>query len=1061
MRGAGASALVSILASLGMPAQAFPLQGPAPFKGFIWEGGSADDRVFAEAASGLVRGKPLDGSTAFPLALEAIRATDRFLSVRGALENGPEGPVARIRLDPVFPLSAWSWEGDKLPRKDQNLLLPDLRKGLRLGPQRREEWQRQAEAHLRDQGYPQGRITLSSDLTGAHLAIRVELGPASLIKSVVVEGNLGAYRPDQLEKAANIARGHTLSTQGLLRSAGRALRRRFIKDKRLEGRADLSFSSDGTLRIQVNAGPIVRLAAEGKNLSQRTLKELVPLTRADRYGPELMDEGDRGIIRYFRGKGYLDVDASHVREIVSGTSENPAEVRILYHIKLGERRYVKRLVFEGNQEFSDRDLRQEADLPSGFLWLWPPKATPDLLDDVETRIKNRYLSSGFSDVRLRRRMDVKGGEPALVLNIREGPKRAVKAIFLEIPQGAPWDAWALGENLLKAVADNPILLDPVLPQRRRYRSDRKEFKGLTADLEWLPAEVGKPTRVLRLVTERPVPYVKPDLEAVLRALNRSVAALGSLHPVVRWHFEEDETGATIHLEIPSQPLQQVRRLAVRGSDETKARAVFRETKDLSIGKPLNLDQVGRAQANLGDLGAFKRVDLVGLKEVRPRGGKEDAENPWDEGDLALRLEERSHWVFSESFGYDNSTGYSFGYGVQRLNFQGMGRTLDMGLRAGDGTIGNPTLRRWFPTGDFARSVDSYTMGYTDPWFSPGFLTNLLPERALYQVTAAYIQEQQTAYLIRRRRLLNSLEWKLEAGQVLRIGHRFERADVRTNRLVFRPGEQVDFTLSPDYLNIITKSPALSTISAPYIEWVRDTRDSPYDPTSGSISVAHLELANQLFGTSKNASFVKLDLRHQWTWPLGYRAGAGVVSLGLRVGIARPTASTSHQLPLTERFFGGGAGTQRGVEPDFLGPTGDVRLLQRNPDGTYSPALDPGGQNLYETIPIGGQGIALINTDYRFPLFKEWLWGEVFVDAGQVYESVLRSSPSQNPNDPPPPPLSFPPLRVSTGVGLIFKLGLPIKLEYGTDVKRILGRSRSQLDRTTQLHSLLISAGFQF
>ena len=247
--------------------------------------------------------------------------------------------------------------------------------------------------------------------------------------------------------------------------------------------------------------------------------------------------------------------------------------------------------------------------------------------------------------------------------------------------------------------------------------------------------------------------------------------------------------------------------------------------------------------------------------------------------------------FSESFGYDKSTGYNFGYGVQRLNFQGMGRTLDFGLRAGDGTIRNPTLRRWFPTGDFSRSVDSYTIGYTDPWFSPGILTNILPERVQYRVEASYIQEQQTAYLIRRRRVLNGLEWRLNSTSMLRVGHRFERSDVRLVDLVDLNTPQYDSIRfifeDPNLLNIATKSPSRSIVSAPYAQWIRDTRDNSYDPTSGSLTSLRLELANQIFGTSSNSSFVKLDARQQWTWPVGYRASAGVVSLGLRIGAAGP------------------------------------------------------------------------------------------------------------------------------------------------------------------------------
>jgi hypothetical protein len=131
----------------------------------------------------------------------------------------------------------------------------------------------------------------------------------------------------------------------------------------------------------------------------------------------------------------------------------------------------------------------------------------------------------------------------------------------------------------------------------------------------------------------------------------------------------------------------------------------------------------------------------------------------------------------------------------------------------------------------------------------------------------------------------------------------------------------------------------------------------------------------------------------------------------------------------------------------------------------------------------------VNLEYRFPLIGDTVWGEVFVDAGQIY-SRLNAGPRfvlapTNPSAPPSgydpgnpqswdpavaPPAGysvldqgapFPPFRITPGIGLIFKLGFPIKIEYATDWKRILGRPRTDLERNTQLKSLLISAGFQF
>jgi outer membrane protein assembly factor BamA len=349
-------------------------------------------------------------------------------------------------------------------------------------------------------------------------------------------------------------------------------------------------------------------------------------------------------------------------------------------------------------------------------------------------------------------------------------------------------------------------------------------------------------------------------------------------------------------------------------------------------------------------------------------------------------------------------------------------------------------------------VDSYSIGYTDPWFLPGGLDSWLAPRTRFHMEGAYIEEAQAAFFARRRRFIPSLEWKLGPVQTVQFGYRFERVEVAAN--TNSAGEPLYST--PD-LVLIARTPVRSIISAPFLQVTVDRRDRPYDPTQGSYFMGRLELANQFFLTSTNSSYVKLDLRHQWNWPVGVQAENGVMTASFRIGLARPTARSAVDLPLSERFFGGGAFTVRGVEPDMLGALGVVPPPVGSPVGTPS-----------QTIPLGGQGLAVINLEYRFPLFGwQSVWGEVFVDSGQVYRSLLWETvpvdpQKTGPNDPTTRiPPTFPALRTTPGVGLIFKLGFPLKVEYAADWKRILGRSRTADERDSQLSSLLISAGFQF
>jgi outer membrane protein assembly factor BamA len=285
---------------------------------------------------------------------------------------------------------------------------------------------------------------------------------------------------------------------------------------------------------------------------------------------------------------------------------------------------------------------------------------------------------------------------------------------------------------------------------------------------------------------------------------------------------------------------------------------------------------------------------------------------------------------------------------------------------------------------------------------------------------------------------------------VQVGHRYERTEVRSR---IDPVPEIAAQFKSDLFKAAKIPDGRVIISAPFIHFLRDLRDSPFDPTRGTLFSAKLELANQLFGTSTNSSFVKLDVRHQWNWPIGHSAEAGVVAVGVRVGVADPTASTAENFPLSERFFAGGPFTHRGVEPDSLGPRGSVPILD---PATRNYKYSSTGNPITALIPLGGQGLALINIDYRFPVYSTWLWGEVFCDSGQVYASLKR--PESRLIGAPQP---YPPFRTALGAGLIFKLGIPIKIEYAADLKRILGKSRTREEQETELHGVLVSAGFQF
>ena len=684
------------------------------------------------------------------------------------------------------------------------------------------------------------------------------------MRRVDLAGDPAPYTRREILSGSGLEPGRSLWSQPARLAAVRRLRRMFHGHQRFEATVEMAWEGGGTLRLSVHPGPRVNLVADGDRLGRGAdLKDLVPLARADRYSRELLDEGDRLIVRHLRTQGYLDAQVTHRREVTRHAGTPFEEVTVTYTINRGPQSHLSDLRFENNEAVSEADLRGAAGVHTGLL---KSTVTPDFLDAVEDRVKGLYLSRGYTETSLRRQLERQDGKTTLVMRVREGPQRLVPYLRLELPPGGIGDPWSLGECLALIFADAPVR-GAVAADTRTFASDRPAMAGVHGTLALQPGAPDAPV-VLVFTLSRPIPLLKADLARVFTALKQQrLPALGLVRPVLRLTLEPGPDGATgVRLEVPAQPVERIHRLVVTGSDKTRAEAVLRETR-LQPGTPLDSEQLSRAQARLNSLGAFQRAEMKSLPPGTEEAGQAAAAGPapaWRPGDLQLTVEERPPYVVTNSFGYDKSQGYHVGVGLQQLNVGGMGRTLDYGIRAGDGTIRNETLAKWFPTGNYDRSVDSFTVGYTDPWFAPGLLKAWLPDRTQSRSEAGYIEEHRDLYVLHRRRLTTALQWSLTPQVAMSLGYRWERTNVL-------PG--VDGISASD-LELLARYPSYSIVSAPYLQVARDTRDSSFDPTSGMYSMARVEVASQLFQTTANASLVKLELKNQWTWPWGARPGPG-------------------------------------------------------------------------------------------------------------------------------------------------------------------------------------------
>jgi outer membrane protein insertion porin family len=151
----------------------------------------------------------------------------------------------------------------------------------------------------------------------------------------------------------------------------------------------------------------------------------------------------------------------------------------------------------------------------------------------------------------------------------------------------------------------------------------------------------------------------------------------------------------------------------------------------------------------------------------------------------------------------------------------------------------------------------------------------------------------------------------------------------------------------------------------------DRRDDPVEPRRGWSQLLQLEYASPLL--SADAEFGKFFVQQTFHLPFrpltrGTNALGHGLAASLRFGAIEDfsgqtsTRELSNPVPAVERFFAGGRSTQRAFGRDDLGVPGET--------------LD-GDQG------TGGNGLVLVNVDYRFPIIGQF-GGVVFFDWGNVW-----------------------------------------------------------------------------
>jgi outer membrane protein insertion porin family len=404
----------------------------------------------------------------------------------------------------------------------------------------------------------------------------------------------------------------------------------------------------------------------------------------------------------------------------------------------------------------------------------------------------------------------------------------------------------------------------------------------------------------------------------------------------------EERRAAVTLVVREGTPIVIDRVLVRGRGRTRA-GVIESVLSFEPGDRASTRNLLEAQRRLYNLGVFSRADL----ELAKTGELADQQ------DLLVSVREAPARRITYAVGYDSDEGWRGQLGWVHSNLFGRALNWQTDVRLGQEAeqlrtyLQMPYLGRWPITSSFtAFRLEQQRVTY----FSRQLGT---------QVQADYLSATRRAGLL--------------------FGYRNVTVELDPDRPASGgepiPREERD-------VQIASLSPSLFV----------DHRDDPIDPRRGWSALVQAEEAFPVL--SAEEKFTKLFA--QGTLAVG-AGGSSVLAVSLRLGaieVSRdaappdtslPPTLESREIPISERFFGGGRTTHRAYRLDRLGIRGDTLC-----GVVETPVSDDDlcrGENAAEDfLPVGGNGLALVNLDYRFGISGA-LGGVVFVDGGNVWSDA--------------------------------------------------------------------------
>jgi outer membrane protein insertion porin family len=384
----------------------------------------------------------------------------------------------------------------------------------------------------------------------------------------------------------------------------------------------------------------------------------------------------------------------------------------------------------------------------------------------------------------------------------------------------------------------------------------------------------------------------------------------------------------LHYVIRPGERRLVRDVLVRGLDTTQPSLVQNRIQ-LHAADAISQSQIADSQQKLYDLGIFSKVQTA----LQNPDGMEERKY------VLFQLDEANKYSFNVGVGAElarigggvttfdapaGQTGFSprITLGISRLNLLGLAHTLSLQTLAS-------TLEQ--------RAVTSYQ--------APQFTGNA----NLTATVSALFDNSHDVRTFAAQRWEGSMQ----------LSQRLSRANSLQYRLSYRRVSVKDLKISPQLIPLLSQPDRVTQFSMSFIQ---DRRDDPVDTHHGIYNTIDAGVSIPVLGTA--VDFTRLLLRNSTYHRLSRDI---VLARTVQFGVIQRLAGVP-DIPLAERFFAGGASSQRAFPDNQAGP-----------------------RDLETGFPLGGTALLFHSTELRFPLLGDNVGGVLFHDMGNVYSDIRSMS----------------------------------------------------------------------